>query len=65
MIRDYEPHGITASSGTNSQHWTFTIIPDRPSMVEFGHLVAAFYRRLNLLAAHSMGLGTCLIGLCG
>ncbi|MBN2331650.1 MAG: nitroreductase family protein [Deltaproteobacteria bacterium] len=43
--------GVTAPSGTNSQRWTFTIIPSRSEMIAFGHLVADFYRRLNQLAA--------------
>ena len=51
ILTDLIKIGITAPSGTNSQRWTFTIIPNRHSMMEFGHLVAAFYRRLNRLAA--------------
>lgn len=51
LLADLVKIGITAPSGTNSQRWTFTIIPDRPAMIAFGRLVAAFYRRLNRLAA--------------
>ena len=53
LLLDLVKIGTTAPSGTNSQRWTFTIIPDRQSMVKFGHLVAAFYRKLNRLAARS------------
>jgi len=53
IITDMIKIGTTAPSGTNSQCWTFTIIPERRSMVEFGHLVAGFYRRLNRLASRS------------
>ena len=51
ILTDLIKIGTTSPSGTNSQRWTFTIIPNRHSMVEFGHLVAAFYRKLNRLAA--------------
>lgn len=63
ILTDLVKIGTTAPSGTNSQHWTFTIIPERQLMVEFGHLVAAFYRKLNRLAARSWLRG--LLKLCG
>jgi nitroreductase len=41
-----------APSGTNSQCWSFTIVPDRKALLEYGRLVARFYERLNRLAAN-------------
>ncbi len=51
LLTDLVKIGLTAPSGTNSQRWTFTIIPDRPGMIAFGELIAAYYQRLNQLAA--------------
>ena len=42
--------GTLAPSGTNSQRWTFTIVPDRPAMLAFGRLVGRFFERLNRLS---------------
>lgn len=44
--------GTSAPSGTNSQKWTFTVVPDRPSMVVAAEKVRAFYERLNRQAAN-------------
>jgi nitroreductase len=41
-----------APSGTNSQRWSFTIIPDRHALLGFGNLIGRFYERLNRLAAN-------------
>jgi nitroreductase/Pyruvate/2-oxoacid:ferredoxin oxidoreductase delta subunit len=43
--------GITAPSGTNSQAWTFTVLPNRATVLRLGGAVADFFRRLNRLAA--------------
>ena len=51
-LEDLARIGSTAPSGTNSQSWTFTVVPDRRSMIAFGALVARFYGRLNRLAAN-------------
>jgi nitroreductase/Pyruvate/2-oxoacid:ferredoxin oxidoreductase delta subunit len=42
--------GITAPSGTNSQRWSFVILPDRAAVMRLGRAVADFLRRLNRLA---------------
>jgi nitroreductase len=46
--------GLWAPSGTNSQKWTFTIIPDRKSVIAFADSVAEFYRKLNRQAANPL-----------
>jgi len=51
-LEDLARIGTMAPSGTNSQRWTFTIVPDRRAMLDFGRLVARFFERLNRLAAN-------------
>lgn len=51
-LEDLARIGAMAPSGTNSQRWTFTIVPDRRGMLAFGRLVARFFERLNRLAAN-------------
>jgi nitroreductase/NAD-dependent dihydropyrimidine dehydrogenase PreA subunit len=50
VLEDLVKIGITAPSGTNSQLWTFTIVPDRASMVRLAETIADFFRRLNRMA---------------
>jgi nitroreductase/NAD-dependent dihydropyrimidine dehydrogenase PreA subunit len=50
VLEDLVRIGMTAPSGTNSQVWTFTILPDRKSVVALGEQVARFYGNLNRLA---------------
>jgi len=50
VLEDLVKIGTTAPSGTNSQAWTFTILPDRPAVEALGAAVAEFFRRLNRLA---------------
>jgi len=47
VLEDLVRIGITAPSGTNSQGWTFTIVPDRASVERAGEVVSDFFRRLN------------------
>jgi nitroreductase/NAD-dependent dihydropyrimidine dehydrogenase PreA subunit len=47
VLEDLVKIGTMAPSGTNSQEWTFTIIPDRKSVMAFGAAVADFFRKLN------------------
>ena len=50
MLEDLIKIGATAPSGTNSQMWTFTILPTRESVTALGDQVAVFFRRVNKLA---------------
>jgi nitroreductase/Pyruvate/2-oxoacid:ferredoxin oxidoreductase delta subunit len=50
ILEDLVKIGTTAPSGTNSQCWSFTILPDRPSVLALGKQIGAFFRRLNRLA---------------
>lgn len=50
ILEDLVRIGITAPSGTNSQRWTFTIVPDRGSVERVGEVVSDFFRRLNRMA---------------
>jgi len=47
VLDDLVRIGTTAPSGTNCQHWSFTILPDRSSVAALGGAVAEFFRRLN------------------
>jgi len=47
MIEDLIKIGVSAPSGTNSQKWTFTVYPDRASVMGLGQAVARFFRVLN------------------
>lgn len=51
LLEDLVKIGVTAPSGTNSQLWTFTILPDRASVIALAERVGAFYLRLNKLAS--------------
>jgi nitroreductase len=50
MLEDLVKIGVTAPSGTNSQQWTFTILPSRESVLELGQQIGLFFRRVNRLA---------------
>jgi nitroreductase/ferredoxin len=52
VLEDLARIGTMAPSGTNSQRWSFTIVPDRQALLGFGQLLARFYERLNRLAAN-------------
>jgi len=52
VLEDLARIGTMAPSGTNSQRWSFTIVPDRQALLGFGQLLASFYERLNRLAAN-------------
>ena len=47
LLDDLVKIGITAPSGTNSQGWTFTLLPTRAAVMALGDGVARFFRRTN------------------
>jgi nitroreductase/NAD-dependent dihydropyrimidine dehydrogenase PreA subunit len=50
LLEDLVKIGSTAPSGTNSQNWTFTLLPTRAAVLAFGRAVGAFFKRLNRMA---------------
>lgn len=53
-LEDLVRIGVTAPSGTNSQKWTFTILPDRQVVLRLGTAIGRFFERLNQLAGNRM-----------
>ena len=51
LLEDLVKIGVTAPSATNSQLWTFTVVPDRDSVIALAERVGGFYLRLNKLAS--------------
>lgn len=51
-LEDLVKIGTTAPSGTNSQGWTFTLLPERKDVQALGATTADYYRRLNRMAAN-------------
>jgi nitroreductase/NAD-dependent dihydropyrimidine dehydrogenase PreA subunit len=54
LLEDLVKIGATAPSGTNSQSWTFTILPSRAAVLELGNAVGAFFKRLNRMAENPL-----------
>jgi len=54
LLEDLVRIGTSAPSGTNSQAWTFTILPSRPAVEALGNLVGAYFGKLNKLAANPL-----------
>ena len=50
VLDDLIKIGITAPSGTNSQLWTFTVLPTRKAVVALGERCAVFFDRLNRMS---------------
>jgi len=50
LLEDLVKIGATAPSGTNSQRWSFTILPDMESVAALGEQVALFFKRTNRMA---------------
>ncbi len=49
-LKDLVRAGITAPSATNSQRWTFTLLPEPPDVRAFGERVGRCFERLNRAA---------------
>lgn len=50
ILDDLIKIGITAPSGTNSQLWTFTVLPTRNTVTALGERCAAFFDKLNRMS---------------
>jgi nitroreductase/ferredoxin len=50
ILEDLVKIGITAPSGTNSQLWTFTLLPSRKAVLVLGDQVANYFNKLNRLS---------------
>jgi nitroreductase/Pyruvate/2-oxoacid:ferredoxin oxidoreductase delta subunit len=50
ILEDLVKIGTTAPSGTNCQNWTFTVLPDRSAVAEFGQRIGLFFKKINRLA---------------
>jgi nitroreductase/NAD-dependent dihydropyrimidine dehydrogenase PreA subunit len=51
LLEDLVKIGITAPSGTNSQRWTFTVLPTRKAVMALANPIGDFFRDLNAKAA--------------
>ncbi len=54
MLEDLVKIGITAPSGTNSQSWTFTVLPTRKAVTSVADYIASYFGRLNATAEKTM-----------
>jgi nitroreductase/Pyruvate/2-oxoacid:ferredoxin oxidoreductase delta subunit len=52
VLEDLVKIGISAPTGTNSQAWTFTILPDRQAVMRLGTEIAGFFRKLLKMAGN-------------
>lgn len=50
LLQDLVKIGATAPSGTNSQRWTFTILPTRQAVESAARAISVFFRKLNRMA---------------
>ena len=50
VLDDLVKIGITAPSGTNSQLWTFTVLPTRIAVIALGDRLAVFFDKLNRMS---------------
>ncbi len=54
LLEDLVKIGTTAPSGTNSQPWNFSILPEREDVLVLGGLTAEYYRNLNRQARNGI-----------
>ena len=54
LLEDLVRVGTTAPSGTNSQLWTFTILPDRNSVLALAEQILKFFQKVNRMAANPL-----------
>jgi nitroreductase/NAD-dependent dihydropyrimidine dehydrogenase PreA subunit len=54
ILEDLVKIGITAPSGTNSQAWTFTILPTRKAVVSLAEHIARFFEKVNATAENTV-----------
>lgn len=54
LLNDLVKIGATAPSGTNSQPWSFSILPERDDVLRLGDLTADYYRNLNRQARNGI-----------
>ena len=54
LLEDLVRIGTSAPSGTNSQGWTFTILPQRSAVETLGNLVGAYFAKLNHQATNPL-----------
>ncbi|MCU0562168.1 MAG: nitroreductase family protein [Desulfobacterales bacterium] len=65
LLEDLVGIGTTAPSGTNSQRWSFTVLPTRAAVLQLADAVGAFFKRLNRMAENPLlRNGLRLIGRC-
>jgi len=50
LLEDLIKIGINAPSGTNSQLWTFTVLPTRKAVLNLGERFAVYFRKLNRMS---------------
>ena len=50
ILEDLVKIGVSAPSGSNCQQWSFTILPDRGSVLQLAKLVGNFFAKLNRTA---------------
>ena len=54
LLEDLVRVGTTAPSGTNSQLWTFTILPDRTSVLALAERILKFFQKVNRMVENRL-----------